>query len=118
MQMTTITLVVNPCDVEEDNLAVLSCFGSDDDIFLMSRFPDEDDVEFSFDEPAYLLGVKATLSPTVLLIEINADDADALNGDTKLEIFHSTDPSDLPEVEETLRNILSGSGNYVSLLGQ
>ena len=59
-------------------------------------------------------GVKVTLSPTLLKIEIAATDADALNGDDVLEITHSTDASDLAEVEETLKNILKGTGTYIS----
>jgi hypothetical protein len=57
--------------------------------------------------------VKVTLSPTLLKIEIAATDADALNGDDVLEITH-TDASDLAEVEETLKNILKGTGTYIS----
>ncbi|MNW01916.1 hypothetical protein D3C71_1976230 [compost metagenome] len=60
--------------------------------------------------------MKVTLSPTRLLIEIAAADADALNGDDVLEITHSTDASDLAEVEETLQNILKGAGTYISQL--
>ncbi len=61
-------------------------------------------------------GVKVTLSPTTLLIEIAAADADALNGADHLEIRHSTAASDLAEVEETLQNILKGTGTYISQL--
>ncbi len=49
-------------------------------------------------------GEPSTLSPTLLLIEIAAGDADALNGDDSLEIIHNTNAGDLAEVEETLRN--------------
>lgn len=117
MQMTTDLLIVNPCDDEEDNLAMLCCTSADGELFLMSRFPDEDELEIIFqDKPSALDGVKATLSPDRLLIEIAATDTDALNGEDSLEIIHNTDASDLAEVEETLQNILKGIGTYISQL--
>lgn len=115
MQMTTSLLIVNPCDDEEDNMAMLACHSDKGDMFLMSRYPDEDELEITLDgEPSTLDGVKVTLGPTRLLIEIAAADADALNGDDVLEITHNTDASDLAEVELTLRNILDGTGTYIS----
>ncbi|VVO43289.1 hypothetical protein [Pseudomonas fluorescens] len=117
MQMTTPLLIVNPCDDEEDNMAMLCCHSERGDMFLMTRYPDEDELEITLDgEPSTLDGVKVTLSPTRLLIEIAAADADALNGDDSLEIIHNTDASDLAEVEETLQNILKGTGTYISEL--
>ena len=115
MQMTTPLLIVNPCDEEEDNMAMLCCHSEKGEMFLMSRYPDEDELEITLDgEPSTLDGVKVTLSPTLLKIEIAAADADALNGEDLLEITHSTDASDLAEVEETLKNILKGTGTYIS----
>jgi hypothetical protein len=115
MQMTTALLIVNPCDDEEDNIAMLCCHSDQGDMFLMTRYPDEDALDITLDgEPSTLDGVKVTLSATRLLIEIAAADADALNGDDSLEITHSTDASDLAEVEETLQNILKGTGTYIS----
>ena len=115
MQMTTDLLIVTPCDEEEDNLAMLCCTSADGELFLMSRFPDEDELEIIFhDKPSALNGVKVTLSPDRLLIEIAAADADVLDGDDSLEILHSTDAQDLAEVEETLQNILKGTGTYIS----
>ncbi|VVQ09367.1 hypothetical protein [Pseudomonas fluorescens] len=115
MQMTTPLLIVNPCDDEEDNMAMLCCHSEQGDMFLMTRYPDEDELEITLDgEPSTLDGVKVTLSPTRLLIEIAAADADALNGDDSLEIIHGTDASDLAEVEATLENILKGTGTYIS----
>jgi hypothetical protein len=115
MQMTTAALIVNPCDDEEDNMAMLCCHSDQGEMFLMSRYPDEDELEITLDgEPSTLDGVKVTLSPTRLLIEIAAGDADALNGDDSLEIIHGTDASDLAEVEQTLQNILKGTGTYIS----
>ncbi|MDR9752771.1 hypothetical protein RG836_15050 [Pseudomonas sp. SZMC_28357] len=117
MHMTTALLIVNPCDDEEDNMAMLCCHSDEGEMFLMTRYPDEDELEITLDgEPSTLDGVKVTLSPTRLLIEIAATDADALNGDDMLEISHSTDASDLAEVELTLKNILAGIGTYISEL--
>ncbi|MGY3171735.1 hypothetical protein C4E44_06930 [Pseudomonas sp. MWU12-2312b] len=117
MQMTTPLLIVNPCDEEEDNMAMLCCHSNKGEMFLMTRYPDEDELEITLDdEPSSLDGVKVTLSPTLLKIEIAAADADALNGDDVLEITHSTDASELAEVEETLQNILKGTGTYISQL--
>ncbi|WP_445178586.1 hypothetical protein [Pseudomonas sp. McL0111] len=115
MQMTTALLIVNPCDDEEDNMAMLCCHSDKGDMFLMSRYPDEDELEITLDgEPSTLDGVKVTLTSTLLKIEIAAGDADALNGDDVLEITHSTDAADLAEVEETLKNILDGTGTFIS----
>ena len=117
MQLTTAHLIANPCDDEEDNLAMLCCHSDQGDMFLMTRYPDEDELEITLDgEPSTLDGVKVTLSPTRLLIEIAAADVDALNGADHLEILHGTAQADLAEVEETLRNILKGTGTYISEL--
>jgi hypothetical protein len=115
MQMTTALLIVNPCDDEEDNMAMLCCHSEQGEMFLMSRYPDEDELEITLDgEPSTLEGVKVTLSPSLLKIEIAAADADALNGDDVLEITFDADMTDLAEVEETLQNILKGTGTYIS----
>ncbi|WP_434580874.1 hypothetical protein J3P95_14055 [Pseudomonas sp. Z5-35] len=117
MKMTTALLIANPCDDEEDNMAMLCCHSSQGDMFLMTRYPDEDELEITLDgEPSTLDGAKVTLSPTLLKIEIAAADADALNGDDVLEITHSSDAADLAEVELTLQNILRGTGTYISQL--
>ncbi|WP_053145281.1 hypothetical protein [Pseudomonas sp. P97.38] len=117
MQMTTALLIANPCDDEEDNMAMLCCHSTQGDMFLMTRYPDEDSLEIALDgEPSTLDGVKVTLSPTRLLIEIAAADADALNGDDVLEITHDTDEADLAEVELTLQNILRDVGTYIRLV--
>jgi hypothetical protein len=117
MKMTTALLIANPCDDEEDNMAMLCCHSAQGEMFLMTRYPDEDELEIAFDgEPSTLEGVKVTLSPTLLKIEIAAADADALNGDDVLEIIHDTDAADLAEVELTLQNILKGTGTYISQL--
>lgn len=119
MQMTTPLLIVNPCDEEEDNMAMLCCHSNQGEMFLMTRYPDEDELEITLDgEPSTLDGVKVTFGPTRLLIEIAAADADALNGDDVLEITHATDAADLAEVEQTLRNILDGTGTYISEISE
>lgn len=115
MKITAPLLLANPCDEEEENLATVCCFSAQGDMFLMSRYPDEDELEITLDgEPSTLDGVKVTLSKTQLKIEIAAADADALNGDDVLEITFNPDMVDLAEVEETLKNILDGTGTYIS----
>ena len=117
MQMTTALLMANPCDDEEDNMAMLCCHSDTGEMFLMSRYPDEDELEITLDdEPSSLDGVKVTLSPTRLLIEVAPGDADVLNGSDHLEILHSADADELAEIEQTLKNILDGTGTYISEL--
>ena len=117
MQMTTALLMANPCDDEEDNMAMLCCHSDKGEMFLMSRYPDEDELEITLDdEPSSLDGVKVTLSPTRLLIEVAPGDADVLNGSDYLEILHSADADELAEIEQTLKNILDGTGTYISEL--
>jgi hypothetical protein len=117
MKMKTALLIVNPCDDEEDNMAMLCCHSDQGEMFLMSRYPDEDELEITLDgEPSTLDGVKVTLSPSLLKIEIAATDADALNGDDVLEITFDADMVDMAEVEETLQNILEGTGTFISQL--
>lgn len=114
MKMTTAYLIANPCDDEEDNMAMLCCHSDKGEMFLMTRYPDEDELEITLDgEPSTLEGVKVTLSETLLKIEIAATDADVLNGDDVLEITHGTDASELAEVEQTLQNILEGTGTFI-----
>ena len=117
MQMTTALLMANPCDDEEDNMAMLCCHSDKGEMFLMSRYPDEYELEITLDdEPSSLDGVKVTLSPTRLLIEVAPGDADVLNGSDHLEILHSADADELAEIEQTLKNILDGTGTYISEL--
>jgi hypothetical protein len=113
MQLTTTHLLATPCDDEEDNMAMLCCHGNNGEMFMLSRYPDEDEVELTWDyEPSTLDGLKVTLSDTTLRIELAAGDADALGGKDHLEITHATAASDLAEVEQTLQNILKGTGTY------
>ncbi|MGY2402084.1 hypothetical protein [Pseudomonas sp. SDO5271_S396] len=113
MQFTTAHLIVNPCDDEEDNMAMLCCHGKNGEMFMLTRYPDEEEVELTWDyEPSTLDGLKVTLSATTLLVELAAGDADALGGKDQLEITHATATSDMAEVEETLQNILKGTGTF------
>lgn len=114
LQLKTDALMVTPCDDEEDNMAMLCCHGKNGEMFMLTRYPDEDEVELTWDyEPSTLDGLKITLSDTTLRVELAAGDADALGGKDHLEITHVTAASDLAEVEETLQNILKGTGTYV-----
>ena len=113
MQMTTPLLIVNPCDEEEDNMAMLCCHGKNGEMFMLTRYPDEDEVELTWDyEPSTLDGLKVTLGDTSLLVELAAGDTDALGGKDQLQIAHATAASDMAEVEETLQNILNGTGTF------
>ena len=116
LQLKTDALMATPCDDEEDNMAMLCCHGKNGEMFMLSRYPDEDDVELTWDyEPSTLAGLKITLGATTLRIELAAGDADALGGKDHLEITHATAASDLAEVEQTLRNILKGTGTFTRI---
>ena len=114
LQLKTDALMVTPCDDEEDNMAMLCCHGKNGEMFMLTRYPDEDEVELTWDyEPSTLDGLKVTLGETTLLIELAAGDADALGGKDQLEITHGTAASDMAEVQETLQNILTGTGTFI-----
>ena len=113
MQLTTERLLVNPCDDEEYNMAMLCCHGRNGEMFMLTRYPDEDEVELTWDyEPSTLDGLKVTLSDKTLLIELAAGDADALGGKDQLEIIHTTAAADMADVQETLQNILKNTGTF------
>ncbi|UVM54400.1 hypothetical protein LOY37_18815 [Pseudomonas sp. B21-012] len=117
MQFKTALLFATPCDDEEDNMATLCCHSDKGQMFLMTRYPDEDTVDITLDdEPSTLDGLKVSLSVERLLIEVAPGDADVFKGDDHLEITLISDGTDLAEVEETLQNILKGTGTYVSEL--
>ncbi|KAF1010579.1 MAG: hypothetical protein GAK32_01386 [Pseudomonas fluorescens] len=117
MQLSTAHILANPCDDEEDNMAMLCCHGNNGEMFMLSRYPDEDDVELTWDyQPSTLDGLKITLGATLLRVELAATDADALGGHYHLEITHATAAADLAEVEQTLQNILKCTGTYISQL--
>ena len=114
LQLKTDALMATPCDDEEDNMAMLCCHGKNGEMFMLTRYPDEDEVELTWDyEPSTLDGLKVTLDDTTLLIELAAGDADALGGKDQLEITHSTAAADMAEVQETLQNILTGTGTFI-----
>lgn len=119
MHMTTDSFIYNPCDEEEDDMALACCHASNGDLFLLARFPDEDEVDITFrDDTIHLDGnLKVTLSATRLLVEICAADAKPFGGDTTYDISHSTAASELAELDATLRIILKDVGTYVSEIG-
>ena len=114
LQLKTDALMATPCDDEEDNMAMLCCHGRNGEMFMLTRYPDEDEVELTWDyEPSTLDGLKVTLSDTTLRVELAAGDADALGGKDQLEITHTTAAAEMAEVEQTLQNILKGTGTYI-----
>jgi hypothetical protein len=64
MKLDVLQLLANPCDDEEDNMAMLCCYGLMGELFLMTRFPDEDEIEITFGEndPQLVRDIKVTLS--------------------------------------------------------
>ncbi|MFF7708945.1 hypothetical protein [Pseudomonas sp. NPDC007930] len=115
MHMTAALLMGNPCDEEEDNMALLACQSADGRMFLMSRYPGEDEIDIAFDEdePAGVRDIKVTLSASALVVEVAAEDADLFGGDMLLEVAHSSDAEDLAELAATLEVILAGTGTLV-----
>ncbi len=118
MKLEAQLLFATPCDEEEDNMALLCCHGTAGELFLMSRFPGEDEIGISLgdfeSEPDLVTNIKVTLTHTNLVIEVAAVDAGLFKGTDVLDIEHVTDPADLPEVLETLSNILKGTGTLVN----
>lgn len=117
MHMTTDSFIYNPCDEEEDDMALVCCHGSSTgDLFLLARFPGEEEVDITFrDDTIHVeANIIVTLSNTRLLVEIDAADAKPLGGDTTYDITHSTPTQELAELDATLRIILKDVGTYVS----
>ncbi|HEX8592162.1 MAG TPA: hypothetical protein VF682_02605 [Pseudomonas sp.] len=116
MQITTTSLIVNPCDDEYDDMALLCCHGATGDLFSLTRFPDEDEVEIAIgdDKTHTVSRLKVTFSAERLLVEIDPDDAKALDGHHEFDIRHSTSAGELLEVQETLQILLKSVGTYVS----
>jgi hypothetical protein len=119
MQMTTDSFIYNPCDEEEDDMALACCHSNAGDLFMLARFPDEDEVDVHFrDDTIHVeANLVVTLNATTLRVEIDAADATPLGGDTLYEITHSTPANELAELDATLRIILKDVGTYVSELG-
>jgi hypothetical protein len=116
MLINTTSIIVNPCDDEYDDMALLCCHGETGDLFSLTRFPDENQVEITVgdDKTFELKSLKATLSAERLLIEIDPADAQQLEGHSQYEIRHGMSAADLREVAETLQLILDDVGTYVS----
>jgi hypothetical protein len=119
MHMITDSFIYNPCDEEEDDMALACCHGANGDLFLLARFPDENEVDITFRDDTVHIDSKliVTFSAERLLLEIDADDAGPLGGDTSYEIRHSTPQDELPDLAQTLRIILQGVGTFVSEVG-
>jgi hypothetical protein len=119
MLMTTDTFVFNPRDEEEDDLAMACCHGSNGDLFMLARFPDEDEVDITFVDNTIHVDSKlmVTFSADRLLLEIAAEDAAPLGGETRFEIEHGTPADELADLAHTLRIILTGVGTFVSEVG-
>ena len=117
MRMTTDTFIYNPCDEEEDDMALACCHATDGDLFLLARFPDEDEVDITFrDDTIHVETLNVTFTATLLKVQIDAADAKPFGGETIYEITHSTPPGELRDLHDTLRIILKDVGTYVSEL--
>ncbi|MEE3938642.1 hypothetical protein V2I68_24070 [Pseudomonas viridiflava] len=118
MLIKTASLIVNPCDDEYDNMALLCCHSENGELFSLSRFPDENEVEITVrdDRTHKVSTLKVTFSAERLLLEIDPADGKQLDGHDRYEILHSTSAGELHEVEETLQIILKDVGSYVSEL--
>lgn len=119
MQMTTDSFIFNPCDEEEDDMALVCCHGSEGDLFMLARFPDEDEVDITFrDDTIHVAAnLKVTFSAERLRVTIDAADAGPLGGDSTYEIRHGTPANELRDLDETLRLILREVGTYLSEIG-
>ncbi|POD81409.1 hypothetical protein BKM17_01960 [Pseudomonas syringae group genomosp. 3] len=116
MQIKTAALIVNACDDEYDNMALLCCHGEGGDLFSLTRFPDENEVEITVgDDTSHTVSsLKVTLDAQRLLVQIDPADAAQLKGHEQFEIIHSTDADELAEVNRTLHIITTNVGEYVS----
>ncbi|WP_122315731.1 hypothetical protein [Pseudomonas cichorii] len=117
MQTKTALLLANPCDDENDDMALLCCHDENNELFSLARFPDEDEVEITVcDDTVYVTSLKVSLNDKQLVVEISAEDAEALGGDTRYEILHTTAADDLSEVHTTLLTLLKDVGTLESHL--
>lgn len=117
MLINTLCLIANPCDDEYDDMAMLCCHSDNGELFSLGRFPDEDQVEISIGDEKSLevSSLKITLEAGRLLIELEPADAARLDGEAHYEIRYDSDASDLAEIDQTLRIIVSNNvGIYVS----
>ena len=118
MQIKTASLIVNPCDDEYDDMALLCCHAENGELFSLTRFPDEQEVEITVrdDKTHSVTQLKVTLSAERLLVELDPADGMALDGHSLYEITHGMAADELKDVEETLVIILEGVGEFVSEL--
>lgn len=116
MLINTASIIVNPCDDEYYDMALLCCHSETGELFSLTRFPDKDYIEITvgYDNNVKIKSLKATLGAERLLIEIDPADAKQLKGSTEYEIRHTMSAADLREVAETLQLILDDVGIYVS----
>jgi len=119
MHMTTDSFIYNPCDEEEDDMALVCCHGDNGDLFLLARFPDEDEVDITFRDDTIHVesNLKVTLSATRLSVQADAADAQPFGGEHSFDIDHTTPEGELAELDATLRIILKDVGTYVSEIG-
>ena len=119
MQIKTASFIVNPCDDEYDDMALLCCHGETGDLFSLTRFPDEQEIEITVrDNKVHTVSqLKVTFSAKRLLIELDPADGKQLDGHSQYEILHGMAPDELKDVEGTLVIILEGVGTYVSEIG-
>lgn len=119
MQIKTASFIVNPCDDEYDDMALLCCHGETGDLFSLTRFPDEQEIEITVrDDKVHTVSqLKVTFSAERLLIELDPADGKQLDGHAEYEILHGMPADELKDVEETLVIILDGVGTYVSEIG-
>jgi hypothetical protein len=111
--MKAALLMGNPCDEEEDDLALLCCQGTAGELLLLSRAPGEEDIEVVWDEDAtQVRDIKVTLSAHRLLVALPAD-AEAPFSAVLLSADLTDALVDLDEAEQALRVILEGTGTLV-----
>ncbi|WP_263264556.1 hypothetical protein [Pseudomonas sp. RIT-PI-S] len=113
MHMKAALLMGNPCDEEEDNLALLCCQGTEGELLLLSRLPGEDEVELVWDEQStHLRDLKVTLGASRLRVELPADAEEPFSA-ALLSADLADALADLDDAEAALRIILEGTGTLV-----
>jgi len=113
MHMKAALLMGNPCDEEEDNLALFCCQGTEGEMLLLSRAPGEDDVELVWDEQAVAVrDFRVTLSASRLWVDLPAD-TEAPFSAVRLSADLTDALVDLEDVQAALQVILQGTGTLV-----
>lgn len=113
MHMNAALLMGNPCDEEEDDLALLCCQGAAGEMLLLSRAPGEAAIEVVWNDDATLVkGIKVTLSAQRLQVALPAD-AEAPFCAALLSADLGDALVDLDEAEAALRVILEGTGTLI-----